>query len=48
MAAGGVPELRDVSAVQDDLLSALTRGERTQLNALLRRVCATAGPPDAG
>ncbi|WP_407918122.1 MarR family winged helix-turn-helix transcriptional regulator [Kitasatospora sp. NE20-6] len=31
----------DVSSVQDDLLSALTRGERSQLNALLRRVCAT-------
>ncbi|MEU1424737.1 MarR family winged helix-turn-helix transcriptional regulator [Kitasatospora sp. NPDC005751] len=32
----------DESAVQDDLLVSLTRGERTQLNSLLRRVCAAA------
>ncbi|MEV4615502.1 MarR family winged helix-turn-helix transcriptional regulator [Kitasatospora sp. NPDC049258] len=35
----------DVAAVQDDLLSRLTRGERAQLNALLRRVCASAHLP---
>ncbi|MER8185957.1 MarR family winged helix-turn-helix transcriptional regulator [Kitasatospora sp. NPDC094015] len=34
----------EVAAVQDDLLTRLTRGERAQLNALLRRVCATADP----
>lgn len=32
----------DAAAVQDDLLSPLTRGERAQLNALLHRVCALA------
>lgn len=37
----------DASAVQDGLLASLTRGERTQLNSLLRRVCATASRGDA-
>ncbi|MEU8924571.1 MarR family winged helix-turn-helix transcriptional regulator [Kitasatospora sp. NPDC048545] len=32
----------DASAVQDDLLAALTRGQRAELNSLLRRVCAAA------
>ncbi|MFD6185036.1 MarR family transcriptional regulator [Streptomyces goshikiensis] len=32
----------DMNAVQDVLLASLTRGERTQLHYLLRRVCATA------
>ncbi|MGV9263791.1 MarR family winged helix-turn-helix transcriptional regulator [Kitasatospora sp. NPDC003701] len=37
----------DASAVQEGLLASLTRGERTQLNSLLRRVCATASRGDA-
>ncbi|WP_405016715.1 MarR family winged helix-turn-helix transcriptional regulator [Kitasatospora sp. NBC_00070] len=32
----------DATAAQDDLLAPLTRGERTELNYLLRRVCAGA------
>lgn len=32
----------DMKSVQDLLLAPLTRGERTQLHYLLRRVCATA------
>ncbi|WP_406195381.1 MarR family winged helix-turn-helix transcriptional regulator [Kitasatospora sp. NBC_01560] len=32
----------EAAAAQHDLLASLTRGERTQLNSLLRRVCATA------
>ncbi|MFC9331846.1 MarR family winged helix-turn-helix transcriptional regulator [Kitasatospora sp. NPDC057015] len=32
----------EAAAVQDELLAPLTRGERAQLNALLRRVCAAA------
>lgn len=36
----------DAAAAQDDLLRSLTRGERAQLNALLRRVCATAERPE--
>ncbi|MFJ9338704.1 MarR family winged helix-turn-helix transcriptional regulator [Streptomyces sp. NPDC101733] len=32
----------DLRAVQDVLLSSLTKGERTQLHYLLHRVCATA------
>ncbi|MFJ6479174.1 MULTISPECIES: MarR family winged helix-turn-helix transcriptional regulator [unclassified Streptomyces] len=32
----------DMNAVQDVLLASLTKGERTQLHYLLRRVCATA------
>ncbi|MER5868017.1 MarR family winged helix-turn-helix transcriptional regulator [Kitasatospora sp. NPDC002040] len=32
----------DTASVQDELLASLTRGERTQLHYLLRRVCATA------
>ncbi|MCX4803523.1 MarR family winged helix-turn-helix transcriptional regulator [Streptomyces sp. NPDC058682] len=32
----------DMKSVQDVLLASLTKGERTQLHYLLRRVCATA------
>lgn len=32
----------DMQSVQDVLLASLTKGERTQLHYLLRRVCATA------
>ncbi len=32
----------DASAAQDGLLAALTRGQRVELNSLLRRVCAAA------
>ncbi|WP_380282219.1 MarR family winged helix-turn-helix transcriptional regulator [Kitasatospora purpeofusca] len=32
----------DASATQDDLLASLTKGQRTELNSLLRRVCAAA------
>ncbi|MFB7122113.1 MarR family transcriptional regulator [Kitasatospora xanthocidica] len=33
----------DASAVQEDLLAPLTKGQRAELNSLLRRVCAAAG-----
>ncbi|MBD0674857.1 MarR family winged helix-turn-helix transcriptional regulator [Streptomyces sp. CBMA156] len=32
----------DASATQDDLLAPLTKGQRAELNSLLRRVCAAA------
>ncbi|MFE4975370.1 MarR family winged helix-turn-helix transcriptional regulator [Kitasatospora sp. NPDC056651] len=32
----------DASAAQDDLLASLTKGQRVELNSLLRRVCAAA------
>ncbi|MFF2350477.1 MarR family winged helix-turn-helix transcriptional regulator [Kitasatospora sp. NPDC058115] len=32
----------DASAVQEDLLTSLTKGQRAELNSLLRRVCAAA------
>ncbi|MFF2545004.1 MarR family winged helix-turn-helix transcriptional regulator [Kitasatospora sp. NPDC058063] len=32
----------DASATQDDLLASLTKGQRVELNSLLRRVCAAA------
>ncbi|MFG2909132.1 hypothetical protein ACGF13_29210 [Kitasatospora sp. NPDC048286] len=32
----------DASATQEDLLASLTKGQRVELNSLLRRVCATA------
>ncbi|MER8099079.1 MarR family winged helix-turn-helix transcriptional regulator [Kitasatospora sp. NPDC094016] len=32
----------DASAVQGDLLASLTKGQRTELNSLLRRVCTAA------
>ncbi|WP_190214976.1 MarR family winged helix-turn-helix transcriptional regulator [Kitasatospora indigofera] len=38
----------EAAAAQDDLLRPLTRGERAQLNALLRRVCAAAERPGPG
>ncbi|MFF1871499.1 MarR family winged helix-turn-helix transcriptional regulator [Kitasatospora herbaricolor] len=38
----------EAAAAQDDLLRPLTRGERAQLNALLRRVCAAADRTGAG
>lgn len=38
----------DAAAVQEELLAPLTKGQRTELNALLRRVCAKAARAAAG